>query len=187
MDHFYQNIDGWMSKQNTIMLDKAIALMPENSTWVELGAWTGRSTAYTVVELINKNKFGSFYSVDDWTGGIELKDIEIAKENSVKDIFSKNIEPIKSYVNVIDSLSWDSAEFFENESVDFCYVDAGHTYECVAKDLRSWWPKIKTGGYFGGDDYTSEFSGLVLAVNEFFEDKKITVEKIGRCWFVKKI
>jgi hypothetical protein len=187
MDHFYQNVEGWMSKQNTGMLDRVIELLPQNSVWVELGAWTGRSASYCVVELINKNKFFKFYCVDDWTGGIDLKETNIAKENSVKTLFLKNIEPIKSNITVIDSLSWDAAINFEDESVDFCYVDAGHTYECVANDLASWWPKIKKDAYFGGDDFTNDFPGVIKAVTEFFENKKINVEKIGRCWLVKKI
>jgi hypothetical protein len=89
-------------------------------------------------------------------------------------------------IKPIESLSWDAADNFENESLDFCYVDAGHTYDCVAKDLEAWWPKIKTGSYFGGDDYAKQFPGVCQAVNEFFESKNLKVEKIGRCWLIQK-
>jgi len=64
MEHFYQNIDGFMNERNTVMLDLIIDRMPKNCQWVELGSWTGKSAAYCAVELINKNKFGRFVTID---------------------------------------------------------------------------------------------------------------------------
>ena len=65
-------------------------------------------------------------------------------------------------------------------------MDAGHTYECVTKDLNAWWSKIKRDSYFGGDDYTKGHPGVQNAVWDFFGPKKIKVNRSGRCWFVKK-
>jgi hypothetical protein len=186
MEHFYQNIDGFMGYKNTAMLDIVLSKMPDNCCWVEVGAWTGKSVAYSAVELINKNKFGKFYAVDTWDGGIELKDYDIVKNNTLKDVFTQNIAPLKQMIQTIESLSWEAAINFQDESVDFCYLDAGHTYDCVIQDLVAWFPKIKTGSYFGGDDYSKEFPGLQQAVNEFFDSKNIKVEKIGRCWLIQK-
>ena len=105
---------------------------------------------------------------------------------NIKEIFYKNIQPVIDKIEVIESLSWDAAIKFDDNSVDFCYVDAGHTYECVTKDLHAWWSKIKTGSYFGGDDYTKGHPGVQNAVWDFFGPKKIKVSRSGRCWFVKK-
>ncbi len=186
MEHFYQNIDGFMNDRNTIMLDIVFDRMPENCQWVELGSWTGKSAAYCAVELINRNKFGRFVTVDSWSGGVELQDHGLIKNKSIKDVFLENIAPIADKVEPIQSISWDAAHLFDNDSLDFCYVDAGHTYDDVMKDLVAWWPKIKPGAYFGGDDYTKGYLGLMTAVQEFFNSKKIKVKKIGRCWFIKK-
>ena len=186
MEHFFQNIEGFMGHKNTVMLDLIFPKMPNNCRWVEVGAWTGKSVAYSAVELINQGKFGEFHAVDSWDGGVELRDYDIVKENQLKNIFLKNILPLQDKIQTIQSLSWDAAAHFDNESVDFCYLDAGHTYDCVIKDLEAWFPKIKTGSYFGGDDYTTEFAGLQQAVNEFFSSRNIAVEKIGRCWLIKK-
>ena len=86
----------------------------------------------------------------------------------------------------IQSISWDAACLFDDDCLDFCYVDAGHTYDDVMKDLVAWWPKIKSGSWFGGDDYTKGYPGLMTAVQEFFNGKKIKVKKLGRCWFIRK-
>ena len=48
MNHFYQDIDGFMSHKNTVMLDMVLDQFPTSGTWVELGSWTGRSAAYCV-------------------------------------------------------------------------------------------------------------------------------------------
>jgi len=184
MKHFYQNIEGFMSERNTMLLDLVIKDIRPNSTWVELGSWTGKSVAYCVVNLINKNKLGKFYAVDTWDGGIELQN-DVTTKN-LKDIFYNNVSPILDKIEVVQSLSWDAANLFHNESVDFCYVDAGHTYDCVSKDLEAWWPKIKSGSYFGGDDYTKGHPGVQNAVWDFFGPKNIKVRRSGRCWFVKK-
>lgn len=41
----------------------------------------------------------------------------------------------------------------ENESLDFAYVDGDHTLKGITIDLINIWPKIKNGGFIGGDDF----------------------------------
>ena len=57
---------------------------------------------------------------------------------------------------------------FEDESVDFIYIDANHAYDFVKMDIEAWWPKLRKGGVMAGHDYKMpEFRGVVVAVNEF--------------------
>ena len=182
MNHFYQTIDGFMSHKNTVMLDIVLDQFSAGGTWVELGSWTGKSTAYCVVELLAKDKLGKFYCVDTWDGGIELAD----RADKLEEIFFANIRPIQHLVTPVQSLSWEAAKQFKDSSVDFCYVDAGHTYECVIQDLRAWWPKLKPGSMFAGDDYTKGHPGVQQAVWEFFKERNIKVRRAGRCWLVSK-
>ena len=42
---------------------------------------------------------------------------------------------------------------FPDSFFDFIYIDAGHEYHNVARDLEMWWPKLKHGGMFAGDDF----------------------------------
>lgn len=46
-----------------------------------------------------------------------------------------------------------AATFFPDGFFDFVYIDAGHNYNSVFKDLRAWWPKLKNGGLFAGHDF----------------------------------
>ena len=75
----------------------------------------------------------------------------------------------------------DCAEAFESEVFDVIFLDGDHSYEGVKRDLNAWWPKLKSGGLFCGDDYhhASNFMspgntdegqyGVVEAVEEFAE------------------
>jgi hypothetical protein len=175
-----------MVGSNKIFFDFIIPLIPSNFNWVELGSWTGKSASYCVVELVNLNKTGKFYCVDSWEGGEEHTDINIVKNKELKNIFLNNIKPIDKYIIPVQSISWDAALNFNDNSLDFCYVDAGHTYECVKNDIAAWWPKIKPGSYFGGDDYTKGWPGVQKAVQEFGKENNLKIKKMGRCWYVQK-
>lgn len=181
MEHFYQDVEGFMSHRNTIMLDLVLETFPPGGTWIELGSWMGRSAVYCVVELIRREKIGSFYCIDTWGGGDTLEAPPDAHER-----FLANITPLRNYITDIQSTSAEAASRFQDHTVDFCYVDALHTYEGVMADLEAWWPKIRPGSYFAGDDYTKGWPGVTRAVGEFFTTKNIRVSKSGRCWIVQK-
>lgn len=55
--------------------------------------------------------------------------------------------------NLIRATSETASTLFQNESLDFVYIDANHSYEHVKKDLELWFPKVKKGGVFAGHDY----------------------------------
>lgn len=40
-------------------------------------------------------------------------------------------------------------------SLDFAYIDGDHTLRGITIDLIKMWPKIKAGGFIGGDDFTT--------------------------------
>jgi hypothetical protein len=185
MEHFYQSIDGFMSHKNTVMLDLVLDQFPVGGTWVELGSWTGRSAAYCVVELINREKLGEFYCVDTWRGEAAIA-YDTAIVQDLKKIFRQNIKPVLKQIKMLSMISWNAAGKFNDDSVDFCYVDAGHSYEAVTNDLTAWWPKMRPGSMFGGDDYTKGYPGVQQAVWDFFGPRDIKVRRAGRCWLVTK-
>jgi Methyltransferase domain len=41
-----------------------------------------------------------------------------------------------------------------DQSLDFAYVDGDHTLRGITIDLIALYPKIRTGGFIGGDDFT---------------------------------
>jgi len=64
--------------------------------------------------------------------------------------------------------SLESYKLFEDESIDFLFIDGDHKYETVKKELKFWYPKIKNGGTIGGHDFFAEGNQVKKAVEEFF-------------------
>jgi glycosyltransferase involved in cell wall biosynthesis len=55
------------------------------------------------------------------------------------------------------------------DQLDFVFLDANHSLEAVARDLRLWAPKVREGGIIGGHDYDHpSFPGVKEAVDSFF-------------------
>ena len=185
--HFYHKIQGWFDFQD--LYTKIINEIPENSHIVEIGAWKGMSTAYLTVEAINSGKNIKIDVVDLWTGEENnpeafTSDPEfMAYNKNIFELFKKNLSPVIGKINPIQMSSVKASKLYANNSLDFVFIDANHEYEDVKKDIESWLPKIKSGGYIGGHDYNANsFPGVIKAVNDLFNDR---FTLIGGSWLVK--
>jgi hypothetical protein len=105
---------------------------------------------------------------------------------SLLDTFVENIR--KNEVDdVIIPIKCDShraAKIFEDNSLEFVFVDGCHDYDGVMKDLVNWWPKVKIGGMFCGHDI--EVLTVNNAVKDFVKDKNINFEKRLSSWVIYK-
>ena len=54
---------------------------------------------------------------------------------------------------IVKKTSMDAIEDFEDNSLDFVYIDGHHGFRYVAEDLVEWTRKVKTGGVVSGHDY----------------------------------
>jgi cephalosporin hydroxylase len=157
----------------------------DGAHFVEVGVFLGKSLSFLAVEIINSGKNIRLDAVDTFEGSPEKE----VREKTLYDNFLQNIEPIKDYINVIKSDSVEAAKQYEDNSLDFVYIDASHHYEYVKADILAWLPKIKAGGYIGGHDYTppgypgGTIFGVYEAVNEIFPND---FELIGVSWLHKK-
>lgn len=169
MQHFHKNIQGWSSFIPWYKEQVQAASPDRPSIFVELGTWKGKSAAFMAVEIANSRKPITFYTVDTFQGSDEPahhKD-PVIQQGRLEEVAKANLRPVLGrYVRIVKS---DSAEFagtFEDESVDFVFVDAGHTFELVSADIAAWWPKIRPGGVLAGDDFT--WKGVQSAVTAYF-------------------
>ena len=79
-------------------------------------------------------------------------------------------------------MSWDAAVNFADESIDFVFIDADHSYESVKKDIEAWLPKIRKNGIISGHDYgNGNPSEVKQAVDEKFDNFQLN----GSCWYLK--
>jgi len=57
--------------------------------------------------------------------------------------------------DIIKNFSMVALEGFEDESLDFVYIDGNHDFQNVTNDIHEWGKKIKNGGIISGDDYVN--------------------------------
>lgn len=56
------------------------------------------------------------------------------------------ITPLDPRAVIIREDSLEASRLFQEGSLDFVYIDAGHTYEDASSDINAWAPRIRPGG-----------------------------------------
>ena len=59
----------------------------------------------------------------------------------------------------------EAAEYIDDESLDFIFLDAYLTGKQAENDIEVWYPKVKTGGIFSGHDWNC--TDIEVSVNNF--------------------
>lgn len=85
--------------------------------------------------------------------------------------------------------------FFADNSLDFVYIDANHSFEAVTEDLNLWAPKVKVGGLISGHDYEDNNTGgkwcfVKSAVDKWAAEHKVEISVCkGGClsWYFFKL
>jgi SAM-dependent methyltransferase len=186
MEHIYylgQFGENWFTYPN--LYRSWVTNASENSIFVEVGCWKGKSSAFLGVEIINSNKNIKLYCIDTWNGSIEHKENSLVATDEVYQLFLNNIKDLRSVITPIRTDSLSASAKFENESLDAVFIDASHQYEDVKNDINAWYPKVKHGGVLAGHDYHDTWPGVIQAVDEFFINQH--VDKSENCWIYHKI
>lgn len=119
---------------------------------VEIGVFEGAFSAHNL-----KHWEGEYAMVDTWAfrndGTTDKNDKDetywkgVMWEASNKTDFAAGRRVLQK------GYSEDVADQYPNYSFDWVYIDAGHDYQNCLNDLNAWYPKVRHGGLFSGDDY----------------------------------
>jgi len=173
--HFYD----WISKKDYM------------ETFVEVGVWKGHSVCYLGDKLRYKDV--NLYAIDlfDETYQYEDNPHKQKLKPHLHNIFKENVKNsnLTNKIKDIKSCSWEAANKFEGQSVDFLFLDADHSYESVLKDIVAWMPKMKIppnhstypGSIISGHDYYNA-DGVRQAVDKSFGSR---VKHMGTVWYVE--
>lgn len=182
MEHFYQQIgEDWFSYPE--LYKRIVNTLQDDSHIVEVGSWKGRSASFMAVEIINSNKKIKFDCVDTWKGSIEHVKYDVIIEEKLYDVFLSNIEPVRNVITPIRMTSIEASKLYDDNSLDFVFIDASHEYEDVKEDILAWLPKVKVGGILAGHDYDT-FEGVNRAVDEIFNVNDLEFSEY--CYIYKK-
>ena len=174
---------------------------------IEIGVLKGE---YSKI-ILERWHGGQLYLVDAWRHLDSYIDMNGQDDKYHYDCLVKTCENIKPWQNRAHIIRMDSAasaNIFPDEHFDFVYIDADHSYEGVVRDMKAWWPKVKKGGLFCGDDYIPQDGDIWLtaqgkepvyagkfgvrkAVNEFMVKNELkvystTTEPYWRQWYTFK-
>lgn len=135
-----------------------------NSIGVELGVASGQFSK----RLLETGRFSLLYSIDAWEDHHDLK--EMAQALIL-------LAPFGSQSMVIRSRFSDVVETFPDCHFDFIYIDGyAHDGQDDGRTLRDWYPKLKPGGLFAGDDYSPKYPKVIEVVDRFAAEVGRSVE-----------
>lgn len=130
-------------------------------TMIEIGSYMGEST----MMFASVGIFDTIHSIEPHNGNEEFNKLygysweDIKKEYKINTRYFDNIVHHQDY-------SYNVVDIFKDNSIDFIYIDAEHTYESVKRDLDLYLPKLKKGGIIGGHDYHEVWPGVCKAIDE---------------------
>ena len=168
---------------------------------VEIGVWKGASVVTMAKRMKELNLDGVVLAVDTWLGAYEhwLGDFfgDLKLDHGYPTLyktFAVNMlqQGVADYVLPLPVDSLNASVIAEQIGFrpDVIHVDGGHSYASVMADLHAWWPLIKPGGLYIGDDYFMDgvtWPGVKRATDEFFADIGITdIENEGGKCRVRK-
>ena len=183
----WENIPGRAAY--TWMYDDFVKNAPKCAVAVEVGVALGKSLAYLARHCLDEGRDDiQIVAVDMWAGTARNGEQQAAGPATpdgdwllFHDIMRTNAPEELARINsVLRMASVNAACLFPDATletgIDLVVLDAAHDYESVWADIAAWVPKIQPGGYLGGDDYESEYQGVIDAVDHYFPHLRIEVK-----------
>jgi predicted O-methyltransferase YrrM len=173
----YSEITGFCNFEQ-LYADQVARSQP-NEVFVEVGSLWGRSIILLAQLSKHYKKPLEIHSIDFWdyqgvpelmTPGLDPSGLDYIKDgpDCLYNAFLQNLKDcgVENDINHHRMSSEQGSTLFQDNSVDFIFIDAMHTYEAVSDDLNKWFPKLKSGKMIAGHDY--DWEGVKKAVDEFF-------------------
>jgi len=168
----YKGIEGYFTWP-TLYKDM-INKFSSGSCFVEIGVFQGRSLGFLIEESIKADKDIKIIGVDFFEG----------MSKGLLEKVNKNLESVKGKYTLIVNSSIEASKLFEDRSIDFVFIDAGHEYNDIKLDIINWLPKVKQGGVLAGHDYLYGNNNVKKVVDEMFGRKAGLRYKNENCWLI---
>lgn len=148
---------------DTELFDHLLALI-RPLVLVEVGSWMGHSANYFASKSRDMGLETTVIAVDTFLGSIEhwtdpTYREQLAREYGRPTTYYRFLGNLRESGNAdrilpmcLDSRSASRVLRHYGVHADMIYIDAGHDYEDVLEDLRSWYPLLSPNGVIFGDD-----------------------------------
>jgi predicted O-methyltransferase YrrM len=139
----------------------------------KVGAEIGVAQGWHAEILCKENPQAKLYAIDVWDtydGYAEYRDRIDRYYKAAQDLLKPyNCELVKKF-------SMDAVKDFEDNSLDFVFIDGGHDFKNVAMDIYEWSKKVKVGGIVYGHDYKRWKSNSHVKRRKYQVDVKDVVQ-----------
>jgi hypothetical protein len=183
------SIQGWCTREELSWIyDRASALV-QNSIWVELGTWKGRSICPA---LMGAPDSCQVFSVDTLAGHPKSVTRREASYgwwvlDHVHALSKLSMTLGKGGISCLRQESVAGATHFRDGQLDVVYLDRDYRDEgeAIALDVAAWGPKLKSGGTLCGRNYGIPFSsgGLENVIDDLLPDRELGP---GSIWYWNK-
>lgn len=129
---------------------------------LEIGCAEGTTSEFLLKELPNL----FLWSIDPYDDYIDWNGNSLDQMNNKFIDTMNRMKPYGERFRLLKKYSDDVVGDFEDDFLDFIFIDGLHTYEQVKKDCENFYPKVKTNGLFSGHDYNN-IKEVQNAVKEF--------------------
>jgi len=162
---------------------------PELKVGVEIGVAGGQH----IKALVENTSIEKIYGVDPYCGDCwdDMKgyfDLD-TDYGGFDGLYVEVKEMLSVYGNKVELIrkkSLEAAPEFEDETLDFVFIDAAHDYENCFNDIGFWHHRVRKGGYVMGHDWDhAGYPGVQKAVVEHYGDKVIGVPGPVHVWYVQ--
>ncbi len=204
--NYYKLVPGYFDFDNIYIM--ALNEAQNEDILVEVGSYFGKSACFMLEAINHFNKDVKFYTVDPFiivpnddaqvhglgTGTPWDEPIsqwaERVGEDALWKAFNWNVKSCPGFKYLTEIIRMESikASFkFQNDSVKFCFLDDGHSYENMRDEIEVWWPKIKPNGFLGGHDWFSDVNKAVIEfLSKIPSDKRPELLVSKNSWLIRK-
>jgi hypothetical protein len=155
----------------------------EDLVGAEIGVYKGGHAH----EMLNYLKIKKLHLVDHYLkyyAPEAQQEVTQERQDVAKEEAQKLLAPHEKNIVWHIKSSLDASAEVDDESLDFVYIDASHSYNDLTNDLYAWFPKVKKGGFVAGHDWG--LREIRDAVNHFASKHSYPVEELQEDWYFKK-
>lgn len=94
------------------------------------------------------------YAIDSWLSYPDYCATENYQDHQDK-VYQGALQELSKYPHctIVKKTSMEAVKDFEDNSLDFVYIDGHHGFKYVTEDIWEWSKKVRVGGMISGHDY----------------------------------
>lgn len=118
----------------------------------KIGVEIGTETGVYSEQIMKSIPDLTLYCVDPWKAYSGYR--EHLSQEYMDELYKTTVKKLKPYnCKIVRNFSEKAYKKFEDESIDFVYIDGNHDFLHVTQDIAFWSPKVRKDGIIAGHDF----------------------------------